>query len=134
MEKERKGDSTERESERTESGSRASRREGRRGDDGASDGPCSHQRLDTFADPHAGARHLDLGLVWGTGQAWICMLDLKRNQLRPIVDLTRGQSARRPRAVRRGQEYDASIFPRGAFELGARIRGHPLVTSDIRAF
>ena len=64
MEKERKSDLTERETERTELVSRASRREGRRGDDGASDGPCSHQRLDTFADAFAGARHLDLGLVW----------------------------------------------------------------------
>ena len=46
------------------------------------------------------------------------MLDRERDQLRPIVDLTRGQGARRPRAVRRGQEYDASILARGAFELG----------------
>ena len=53
MEKERKGDSTEKETERTELRSRASRQEGRRGEDGASDGPCSHQRLDTFADPPA---------------------------------------------------------------------------------
>ena len=45
------------------------------------------------------------------------MLDLERDRLRPIVDLTRGQSARRPRAVRRGQEYDAAILPHGAFEL-----------------
>ena len=30
---------------------------------------------------------LDLGLVWCTGQAWICMLDLERDRLRPIVDL-----------------------------------------------
>ena len=41
MEKERKGDSTEKETERTELRSRASRREGKRGNDGASDGPCS---------------------------------------------------------------------------------------------
>ena len=44
------------------------------------------------------------------------MLDRERDQLRPIVDLTRGQSARRPRAVRREQENDASISPRGVFE------------------
>ena len=62
--KERKGDSTDGETERTELGSRASRREGRRGDAGVSDGLCSHQRLDTFADLLAGARHLDLGLAW----------------------------------------------------------------------
>ena len=46
------------------------------------------------------------------------MLDRERDQLRPIVDLTRGQSVRRPHAARRGQEYDASISPRDAFELG----------------
>uniref|UniRef100_A0A8C4X2A1 Aldehyde dehydrogenase 5 family member A1 n=1 Tax=Eptatretus burgeri TaxID=7764 RepID=A0A8C4X2A1_EPTBU len=116
VEKERKGDLTERETERTELGSRASRREGRRGDDGASDGPCSHQRLDTFADPLARARHLNLGLVWRKGQTCICTLDLERNQLRPIVDFTRGQSARRPRVVRK--ECGAAILPRDAFELG----------------
>ena len=44
---------------RERDGSRASRREGRRGDAGASDDPCSHQRLNTFA----GAQDLDLGLV-----------------------------------------------------------------------
>ena len=64
MDKERKGDSTEKKTERTELRNRALRREGKRGNDGASDGPCSHQRLDTFADPLAGARHLDLCLVW----------------------------------------------------------------------
>ena len=31
--------------------------------------------------------NLDLGLVWRTGQAGICMLDRERDQLRPIVDL-----------------------------------------------
>ena len=36
-----KGDSTEKETERTELRSRASRWEGKRGNDGASDGPCS---------------------------------------------------------------------------------------------
>ena len=44
------------------------------------------------------------------------MLDRERDQLRPIIDLTRGQSARRPRAVRREQEYDTSISPRGTFK------------------
>ena len=65
------------------------------------------------------------------------MLDLVRNQLKPIVDLTVlcltwGQSAWRPRAVR--QRKTSAILPRGVLELGARIRGHRLVTSDIRAF
>ena len=101
MEEEGRVGSAQRETERMELRGRASRREGKRGNDRASDGPCSHQRLDTFADPLAGARHLDLGLVWCTGQAWICMLDLERDQLRPIVDLTRGQSMGRPRAVRK---------------------------------
>ena len=32
------------------------------------------------------------------------------------------------------EEYGAAILPRGAFELGARIRGHPPVASDIHAF
>ena len=32
------------------------------------------------------------------------------------------------------KEYGAAILPCGAFELGAQIRGHPLVASDIRAF
>ena len=41
MEKERKGDSAEKETERAELRSRASRREGQRGNDGASDGSCS---------------------------------------------------------------------------------------------
>ena len=41
MEKERKGDAAEKETERTELRSQALRREGKRGNDGASDGPCS---------------------------------------------------------------------------------------------
>ena len=41
MEKERKGDSAEKETERTELRSQVSRREGKRGNDGASDGPYS---------------------------------------------------------------------------------------------
>ena len=41
VEKERRGDSAEKETERTELRSRASRREGKRGNDRASDGPCS---------------------------------------------------------------------------------------------
>ena len=32
------------------------------------------------------------------------------------------------------EEYGAAILPRGAFELGVRIRGHPPVASDIHAF
>ena len=69
------------------------------------------------------------------------MLDLERNQLRPIVDLT--VLCRRPYAGSEraetacgaeNKEYGAAILPRGAFELGARIRGHPLVASDLRAF
>ena len=99
-----------REELRGRSGSRASRREGRRGDAGASDGPCSHQRLVTFADPLAEVRHLDLGLVWRTGQAWICMLDLERDQLRPIVDIARGQNALR-RACTRGDLRRKSTAP-----------------------
>ena len=75
-----------RETERTKLGSRASRREGKRGTDGASDGPCSHQQIDTFADPPA-ELGTSIWLVWCTGQAWICMLDLGRDRPRPIVDL-----------------------------------------------
>ena len=72
------------------------------------------------------------------------MLDLERNQLKPIVDLTvlcrrhcagpeRAEEGVRTRCLEK-KEYGAAILPRGVFELGARIRGHPLVTSDIRAF
>ena len=89
----------------------ASRREGKRGNDGASDGPCSHQRLDTFADPLAGARHLDLGLVWCTGQAWICMLDLERDQLRPIVDIARGRNALRRACARSALRRKSTPLP-----------------------
>ena len=88
-----------------------------------------------------GARHLNLGLVWRTGQAWICVLDLGRDRLRPIIDLA--VLCRRPYAGSERaetlcgaekKEYGAAILPRGTFELGARIRGHLLVASDIRAF
>ena len=59
---------------RGRSGSRASRREGRRGYAGASDGPCS---------PHGSTRlsirlwnsDLDWDLVWRTGQAGIRVLN-----------------------------------------------------------
>jgi len=54
VEEEGRVGSAQRETERMELRGRASRREGKRGNDGASDGPCSHQRLDTFADPLAG--------------------------------------------------------------------------------
>ena len=62
------------------------------------------------------------------------MLDRERDQLRPIIDLTRGQSARRPRAVRRGQKEDELHFATRHVRAGARIRGHPPVASDISAF
>ena len=62
------------------------------------------------------------------------MLHRERDQLRPIVDPTRGQSARRPRAVRRGQREDELHFATRRIRAGARIRGHPPVASDIRAF
>ena len=78
--------------------------------------------------------NLDLGLVWRTGQAGICMLDRERDQLRPIVDPTRGQSARRPRAVRKGQREDELHFATRHLRAGVRFRGQPPVASDIRAF
>ena len=122
-----------REELRGRSGSRASRREGRRGDAGTSDGPCSHQRLDTFA----GAQDLDLDLVWRTGQAGICMLDRERDQLRPIFDPTRGQSVQRPRTrclegarVLRRHSCRAA---RSSWEFEP-VDTRLFVTSDIRAF
>ena len=83
-----------REELRGRSGSRASRREGRRGYAGASDGPCS---------PHGSTRlsirlwnsDLDWGLVWRAGQAWICVLDCERDRRSRIVDVARSQNALR---------------------------------------
>ena len=117
---------------RGRSGSRASRREGRRGDAGASDGPCSHKRLDTFA----GAQDLDFGLVWRTGQAWNCTLDLERDQLRPIFDPARGQSARRPRTrcLEGAGVLRRHFLPRGTFEREFEpVDTRFFVTSTIRA-
>ena len=62
------------------------------------------------------------------------MLDREREQLRPIVDLMRGQSPRRPCAVQRGQKEDELHFATWCIRAGARVRGHPPVASDIRAF
>ena len=61
MEKERKGDSAEKETERTELRSRASRSEGKRGNDGASDGPYS---------PH-GSTHLPIRLQEPSASIWV---------------------------------------------------------------
>ncbi len=72
------------------------------------------------------------------------MLDLVRNQLEPTVDLTvlcrrhcagpeRAEEGVRTRCLEK-KEYGAAILPRGVFELGARIHGPRLVTSDIHAF
>ena len=71
--------------------------------------------------------NLDLDLVWRTGQAGICMLDCERDQLRPIVEPTRGQSAWRPRAVRKGQREDELHFATRCIRAGVRIRGQPPV-------
>ena len=73
--------------------------------------------------------NLNLGLVWRTGQAGICMLDRERDQLRPIFDPTEGQSARRPhtRCLEGAGVLRRYFLPCGAFELGVRTRGHPLV-------
>ena len=61
--------------------------------------------------------NFDLGLVWRTGQAGICMLDRERDQLRPIFDPTRGQSARRLRTrCLEGARVRAPFSPRGTFE------------------
>ena len=71
------------------------------------------------------------------------MLDLERNQLKSIVDLTvlcrrhcagpeRAEEGVRTRCLEK-KDYGAAILPRGVFELWARIRGHRLVTSNIRA-
>ena len=70
------------------------------------------------------------------------MLDLVKSQLEhTTVDLSLWCS--QPRGVRtRGGRVRgrcdkggrAPFLPRGMLELGARIRGHPLVTSHIRAF
>ena len=69
------------------------------------------------------------------------MLDLGRDQLRPIVDLAvlcrracAGSERAETACGAEKKEYGAANLPRGAFELGARIRGHLLVASDIRAF
>ena len=72
------------------------------------------------------------------------MLDLERDRLRPIVDLAdlcrrhcagleRAEEGVRTRCLEK-EEYSAAILARGTFELGVRIRGQPLVMSDIRAF
>uniref|UniRef100_A0A8C4QPF3 non-specific protein-tyrosine kinase n=1 Tax=Eptatretus burgeri TaxID=7764 RepID=A0A8C4QPF3_EPTBU len=72
------------------------------------------------------------------------MLDLVRNQLRSTIDLTvlcrrhcvgskRAEEGVCKRCLEK-TEYGAAIFPRGVLELGARICGHQLVTSHIRAF
>ena len=69
------------------------------------------------------------------------MLDLVRNQLKPIVDLM--VLCRRPYAGSERAETACGAEKEGERRLatrrvrvraGARIRGHPLVTSDIRAF
>ena len=70
------------------------------------------------------------------------MLDLVRNQLKPIIDLTvlcRRPSAGSERAEAAcvggaTKEDERHFWKRGMLELGARIRGHRLVTIDIRAF
>ena len=72
------------------------------------------------------------------------MLDLVLNQLKPIIDPTvlchrycagpeRAEEGVCKRCLEK-KEYGAAILPRGVLELGARIRGHQLVTSHIRAF
>ena len=45
----------------------------------------------------------------------------------------RGARARGDRVREVCDKRTSSISPRGAFELGVRIRGHPPVASDIRA-
>ena len=67
------------------------------------------------------------------------MLDLERNQLGPVVDLT--VLCRRPYAGSERAETACGAKKEGERRLAtrrvrvwARIRGHRLVTSDIRAF
>ena len=98
------------------------------------------------------------GLVWCTGQAWIRILDLVRDQLEHTIDLSllcqrpyRGWTRRGwcvsgadkrtsswpscHAACASGADRSTSaILPHCMLELGARIRHHRLVTSHIRAF
>ena len=83
---------------------------------------------------HLTARHvvirlwnsdLDWGLVWRTGQAGICVLDHERDQLRPIFDPTRGQSARRPRTwCLEGERVLRRHLAAWHVRAGVRTRGH----------
>ena len=85
---------------------------------GTSSWPCMVNRpgLDLYAGPcekPAGAYH--------------------RGSFALVQSTSRGLNAQE--CVREVCDKRASaILPRGVFELGARIRGHRLVTSDIRAF
>ena len=51
-----------------------------------------------------------------------------------VQSTSRGLNVRRPRAWAVRQRRSSAILPRSMLELGARIRGHLLVTSHIRAF
>ena len=69
-------------------------------------------------DPPGGARHLDLGLVWCTGQAWICVMYQERDRLRPIVDLT--VLCRRPYAGSERAETACGAEKKGERRLATR--------------
>ena len=51
-----------------------------------------------------------------------------------VQSTSQGLNAQRPRAWAVRQRRTSAILPCGVLELGARIRGHRLVMSDIRAF
>ena len=101
--------------------------------------PCTARRHLFIPSIHLQSPTPRFGLIWYTGQAWICILDLVKNQLEHTIDLT--LLCRRPH---RGNDTacvccaDRStsppFLPRCMLGLGARIRRHRLVTSRIRAF
>ena len=83
-------------------------------------------------------------LVHRPGQAWICVLDLERDRLRPSVDLAdlcrrhcagpeRAEESVRTRCLE-GARVRHLHFATRHIRAGVRIRGYSPVASDIRAF